>query len=64
MFDVLMFYLLRVTEESLSELMGVEFNGVWFEVMRVRMGVDVFDSSGVESILFLSERGPCMSDES
>jgi hypothetical protein len=26
----------------------------------VRIGVDVFDNNGVDSILFLSDKGPCI----
>lgn len=61
-FIVLWFYLFVFgVEANFSWLIGVEFNGCWLDDIRVRIGVDVFDNNGVDSILFLSDKGPCIS---
>lgn len=60
-FIVLWFYLFVFgVEPNFSWLIGVEFNGCWLDNIRVRIGVDVFDNNGVDSILFLSDKGPCI----
>lgn len=42
--------------------MGVEFKGPVFEINLVRIGVEFLGmfNSGVDSILFFSDKGPCM----
>lgn len=43
-----------------SWLMGVELSGAFAEIRRERIGVEVLDSSGVDSVLFFRDRGPCI----
>ena len=58
---VLKFYLLLTEgDEILSWLIGVELIGVWEDVKRDLIGVDVFESNGVDNILFLRDSGPCI----
>lgn len=42
--------------------MGVEFKGPVFEINLVRIGVEFLGmfNNGVDSILFFSDKGPCM----
>lgn len=41
--------------------MGVELRGERADVIRERVGVDVFDDNkGVDSILLFSDNGPCI----
>ena len=63
-FEVLKFYLLLIgVEDIFSWLMGVELRGAWLDMILVRIGVEFLDSRGVESILFLSDIGPCIWDD-
>jgi hypothetical protein len=45
-----------------SWLIGVEFSGRLDEITRERIGVEVLEIyiRGVESILFLRDKGPCI----
>lgn len=41
---------------------GVEFNPLFDDIIRVRTGVDAFDkfNKGVDNILFFNDKGPCI----